>query len=218
MKNKKILTVLVATTIGVATASSLVTTKAQTLQAAKINHSKKSKLNKHTKAVKVAFGKSYVFPEALQGKWYSKNLLRMEPLDFHQTGLGLPSSGEYVDAVTSSKLKGTKKFPWQMSVKWQNKNKAKLAKFVRISEKKMNGDNWIIVTPISDKTINNSYAFTSKVEEIDGKKETVVFEGNPQAGTVINQYFRTKELSDKYDQKKFDDMTYSKWILLRNDK
>lgn len=218
MKSKKILTVLAATTIGVSTASSLIATKAQTLQAAKTKQGRRSKVNKHTKAVKVAFGKSYTFPDSLQGKWYSKNLLRMEPLDFHQTGLGLPSSGEYVDAVVSGKLKGTKKFPWQMSIKWQDKNKEKLAKFVRISEKKMNGNNWIIVTPVSNKTIDNSYAFTSKVEEIDGKKETVVFEGNPQAGTVINQYFRTKELSDKYDQKKFDDMTYSKWILLRNDK
>ncbi|RMC40801.1 hypothetical protein F5ESL0236_02520 [Lactobacillus sp. ESL0236] len=215
MKSNKILTVLAAAAIGVSTATSLGAMQAQTSYAA-AKQAKTVKPSKQAKAVKVAFGKSYTFPKEWAGKWYSNDLLRMEPLDFHKTGLGSPRSGEYAKAVTSAKLKGTNKYPWQMSADWQAKNAKELNKYVRVSKKKVNGIDWIIVTPVGKKSIDNGFAFAARTEKLNGKKETVIFEANPHVGAATQQYFRTKELADKYGKHQFKNMEYSKWVLLRS--
>ncbi|WP_338211856.1 hypothetical protein [Lactobacillus juensis] len=107
-------------------------------------------------------------------------------------------------------VKGTKKYPWQMPNGWKQSNKNELAKYMRVTTKKINGNKWIILSPVQEKSFKNGFAFTIKNEKLAGKNHKILFQGNQQNGLVINQCFKSKTLTNKYSAHEFKNMKYSK--------
>lgn len=198
MKSKKILTMLAAVTVALTTATPALVNQPAQVQAATV------KKNKY------GFNKLYTFPKTWRGKWYSTNNLTPNPMNIQKNSFDTPWANDHVKAVEVETVKGTKKYPWQMSRAWKSKNADLFAKYARVTTKTMNGDKWTIVSPVDEKSTKMGYAFTVKTEVIDGKKESVLFQSHPQVGEVTNQYFRTEELAKKYAAHEFKNMKYSK--------
>lgn len=169
----------------------------------------KKVVKKTSKGTKYGFKKAFVFSKELQGKWYSNNNLTPEPLEIGKSSLVLPYTGKKAKAVVIGKVKGTNKYPWQMSGSWKSKHAKAFANIIRGSYKTINQTKWTILSPADEKSISVGYAYTAKDEKIDGETIRVVFEALPDNGKVINQYFTSKDLADKYSATKFADVTYS---------
>ena len=170
----------------------------KTVQAAQITKSK------------YGFDKQFKFPKIWRGKWYSNNNFTPNPINIHTSAINLPLTNEYIKVIKVGMVKGTKKYPWEMSSAWQEKNQNVLAKYLRASSKKLRGSKWIVLSPVQEKTTKNGNAFTVKTEKIAGKKYKVLFQSNPEDGLVTNQFFKTKSLTDKYSAYEFKNMKYSK--------
>ncbi|MCT6854389.1 MAG: hypothetical protein M3Z94_06865 [Lactobacillus panisapium] len=198
MKSKKIITLLAAATVTMTAATGVAATQAEQTQAASVKKSK------------YGFKKSFTFPTSWRGKWYSTNNLTPSPMNIQKTSFDTPWTNEHVKAVKVGKVKGTNKYPWQMTKAWKLKNAGVFAKYTRVTTKKMNGEKWIVLSPVDQKSTKKGYAFTVKTELIDGKKEPVLFQSHPQEGKVTNQFFTSEELAKKYATYEFKDMTYSK--------
>ncbi|MDF7682451.1 hypothetical protein PT287_02805 [Lactobacillus sp. ESL0679] len=167
---------------------------------------------KKAKGTKYGFKKAFVFSKDLQGKWYSNNNLTPDPLEIGKSTLVLPYTGKKAKAVVIGKVKGTNKYTWQMSGNWKLKHAKAFANVMRGSYKTIDKTKWTILSPVDEKSVTSGFAYTVKDEKIDDKTgETikVVFEARPDDGKVINQYFTSKDLANKYTATKFADMTYS---------
>ena len=163
-----------------------------------------------TKKNKYGFVKQFKFPKAWRGKWYSNNNFTPNPMGIHASAINMPLTNDYIKVIKVGMVKGTKKYPWEMSSAWQEKNQSVLAKYLRVSSKKMHGSKWIILSPVQEKTTKNGDAFTVKTEKIAGKKHKVLFQSNPEDGLVTNQFFKTKSLTNKYSSYEFKNVKYSK--------
>ena len=155
-------------------------------------------------------GQQFKFPKTWRGKWFSNNNLTPSPMFIHKTAFNTPWANDYVKVVKTSFVKGTRKYPWQMPNAWKQSNKDELAKYMRVTSKKINGNKWIILSPVQEKSLKNGYAFIVKKESIAGENHKVLFQGNPENGLVINQYFKSKTLTNKYSAYEFKNMKYSK--------
>ena len=155
-------------------------------------------------------GQQFKFPKTWQGKWFSNNNLTPSPMFIHKSAFNTPWANDYVKVVKTGFVKGTKKYPWQMPNSWKQSNKNELAKYMRVTTRKINGNEWIILSPIQEKSFKNGFAFAIKNEKLAGKNHKILFQGNPQNGLVINQYFKSKALTNKYSAHEFKNMKYSK--------
>lgn len=163
-----------------------------------------------TKKNKYGFGKQFRFPKTWRGKWYSNNNFTPNPMSIHASAINMPLTNDYFKVIKVGMVKGTKKYPWEMPSAWQEENQSILAKYLRVSSKKMHGSKWIILSPVQEKTIKNGNAFTVKTEKIAGKKHKVLFQSNPEDGLVTNQFFKTKSLTNKYSAYEFKNVKYNK--------
>ena len=163
-----------------------------------------------TKKNKYGFAKQFKFPKTWRGKWYSNNNFTPNPMNIHTSAINMPLTNDYIKVIKVGMVKGTKKYPWEMPSAWQEENQSILAKYLRVSSKKMHGSRWIILSPVQEKTTKNGNAFTVKTEKIAGKKHKVLFQSNPEDGLVTNQFFKTKSLTNKYSAYEFKNVKYNK--------
>lgn len=163
-----------------------------------------------TKKNKYGFAKQFKFPKTWRGKWYSNNNFTPNPMNIHTSAINMPLTNDYIKVIKVGMVKGTKKYPWEMPSAWQEENQSILAKYLRVSSKKMHGSRWIILSPVQEKTTKNGNAFTVKTEKIAGKKHKVLFQSNPENGLVTNQFFKTKSLTNKYSAYEFKNVKYNK--------
>lgn len=198
MKSKKIITLLAAATVTLTAATGLAEQQVEQVQAATVKKSK------------YGFKKSFTFPTTWRGKWYSTNNLTPSPMNIQKTSFDTPWGNDHIKVIKVGKVLGTKKYPWQMAKAWKLKNAALFAKYARVTTKKMNGDEWIILSPVNEKSTKKGNAFTIKTELIDGKEEPVLFQSHPDDGKVTNQYFASEELAKQYAAHEFEDVVYSK--------
>lgn len=198
MKSRKIITLLAAAAVTLTSATTVVANQPLQAQAASVKKSK------------YGFAKSFTFPTTWRGKWYSTNNLTPSPMNIQKSAFDTPWTNEHVKTVKIGKVKGTNKYPWQMSKTWKQKNADIFAKYARVTTKKMNGNKWTVVSPVDKKSTKEGYAFIVKKETVDGKNIAVLFQANPQDGKVRNQFFTSEELSKTYATYEFKDMTYSK--------
>lgn len=198
MKSTKIITLLAAATITSTTAIGVVVNRPQETHAASVKMSK------------YGFKKPFAFPKSWHSKWYSTSNLTPSPMNIHKTAFNTPWANEYVKVVKVGKVKGTKKYPWQMSAAWKLKNADVFAKYSRVTTKKMRGSKWIVLSPADEKSTKMGYAYTIKTEKLNGKKQAVLFQANPLDGKVNTQYFRSANLAEEYATHEFKNMTYTK--------
>ena len=114
-------------------------------------------------------GKQFKFPKTWQGKWFSNNNLTPSPMFIHKSAFNTPWANDYVKVVKTGFVKGTKKYPWQMPNGWKQSNKNELAKYMRVTTKKINSNKWIILSPVQENSFKNGFAFTIKNEKLAGK-------------------------------------------------
>ncbi|BDR60271.1 hypothetical protein [Lactobacillus xylocopicola] len=205
MKRKKLIPLL-ATVI---TLSAVGVEVSQASQASQVQAADCKKATTTTKKKKYGLDKAFVFPKSYQGKWYSSSNTTIYPLNFHRSGFDAPWNNQYINVVKLGKMKGTKKYIWQMSRSWVEHNITDIDQYLRGSKEKKRGNNWIVVSPVDQKLRTRGYAYTVKNEVLDGKKQAVLFESAPGTGKVVNQFFRTEALAQKYGREKFDNMKYS---------
>ena len=80
---------------------------------------------------------------------------------------------------------------------------------------KINGNKWIILSPVQEKSFKNGFAFTIKNEKLAGKNHKILFQDKPQNELVINKYFKSKTLTNKYSAHEFKNMKYSKLLHVK---
>ncbi|WEV43646.1 hypothetical protein OZX56_09120 [Lactobacillus sp. ESL0684] len=170
---------------------------------------KTSQVSKKKQDKKYGISKSFKFSKDLQGKWYSNNNLTPEPLNIHKSSLVLPATGKTAKVAVIGKVKGTKKYPWQMSKSWKNKHAKTFKNVKRGTTKTISGVKWTILSSPTEKSTADGDAYAVHNEKVDDQTIKVVFEADPTTGKVYNQYFTTKDLADKYQSTKFADMTYT---------
>ncbi|BDR60272.1 hypothetical protein [Lactobacillus xylocopicola] len=193
MKRQKIITLLAAATITLTTVSGVAVNDGQQVQAA-------------AKGNKYGFIKLYTFPKSYRGTWYNTSFLSGSPITIRKTSFGASIIGNHINGYKVGKVKGTNKYPWQMSTSWQDANSDIFNKNARITEKTMHGSKWIVIGMVNKKAQN--FAFTVKTEVLNGKKQTVLFRANASNGLVTHQYFSSQALAQKYGQHQFKNVTY----------
>ena len=183
------------------------------------NHAQTAKVQKFVKKIsnqtKYGFERDFKFPQSWRGKWFSNNNLTPSPMFIHKSAFNTPWANDYVKVVKTGFVKGTKKYPWQMPNGWKQSNKNELAKYMRVTIKKINGNKWIILSPVQEKSFKNGFAFTIKNEKLAGKNHKILFQDKPQNELVINKYFKSKTLTNKYSAHEFKNMKYSKLLHVK---
>lgn len=138
------------------------------------NHAQTTKVQKSVKKIsnqtKYGFKRDFKFPQSWRGKWFSNNNLTPSPMFIHKSAFNTPWANDYAKVVKTGFVKGTKKYPWQMPNGWKQSNKNELAKYMRVTIKKINGNKWIILSPVQEKSFKNGFAFTIKNEKLAGQK------------------------------------------------
>ncbi len=195
---KKIITIFALAGLAIPMTVPLANVQPKIVQAAQTNKNK------------YGFAKQFKFPKTWRGKWYSNNNFTPNPMNIHTSAINMPLTNDYIKVIKVGMVKGTKKYPWEMPSAWQEENQSILAKYLRVSSKKMHGSRWIILSPVQEKTTKNGNAFTVKTEKIAGKKHKVLFQSNPENGLVTNQFFKTKSLTNKYSAYEFKNVKYNK--------
>ncbi|WEV43478.1 hypothetical protein OZX56_08225 [Lactobacillus sp. ESL0684] len=145
---------------------------------------------------------------ASKGYWGPKLLVYPSALEYPASNLGIP-------LCVTGKVKGTNKYPWQMSKTWKTKQRdidgrSIFAHYARCKWRKLHGHKWVTLCSIYEAkpTSDVSQAITCHYEKIGGKKHKVLFWGT-YGGKVRYQYFTSKRLAKKYGHHKFADMHYS---------
>lgn len=194
MKKAKIYTLIAAIALALTGVATHAVQPEQTIQAA-------------AKGNKYGLVKRYTLPQNLRGTWYTQ-ASNMSPMKITKHSFSRPGAkGKKLYAVVYvvGKVKGTNKYPWQMTGKFDKYYE----KAMRIEQtRKLRGLNWTVIEPVDDHAPKMAMAYTMHEENIDGQTVKVVFEAD-YTGKVVNQYFTTPELAQKYSKQKFTDMTYS---------
>lgn len=162
------------------------------------------------KQIKTKYGflNNFKFPSNWRGKWYSNSNQGLSNMVIYEKGFNTPWTGEYVDLVTPTKVNGINKYPWQMGGKWLSKHYNALRHVGRVSNKQINGQKWIIVSPIDEKSLKMGFAFILESRKLDGEDQEVMFEADPKTGEIYDQFLRTPELAQKYHDYYFPDLNY----------
>lgn len=193
MKKAKIYTLIAAIALALTGVATHAVQPEQTIQAA-------------AKGNKYGLVKRYTLPQNLRGTWYTQ-ASNMSPMKITKHSFSRPGAkGKKLYAVVYvvGKVKGTNKYPWQMTGKFDKYYE----KVMRIEQTlKLRGLNWTVIGPVDDHAPKMAMAYTMHEENIDGQTVKVVFEAD-YTGKVVNQYFTTPELAQKYSKQKFTDMTY----------
>lgn len=193
MKKAKIYTLIAAIALALTGVATHAVQPGQTIQAA-------------AKGNKYGLVKRYTLPQNLRGTRYTQ-ASNMSPMKITKHSFSRPGAkGKKLYAVVYvvGKVKGTNKYPWQMTSKFDKYYE----KAMRIEQTlKLRGLNWTVIGPVDDHAPKMAMAYTMHEENIDGQTVKVVFEAD-YTGKVVNQYFTTPELAQKYSKQKFTDMTY----------
>ncbi|RHW51689.1 hypothetical protein [Lactobacillus bombicola] len=193
MKKEKIITLITALGLSLAGIATVAVRPEQTIQAAVAGN-------------KYGLVKRYTLPQSLRGIWYTQ-VSNMSPMKITKHSFSRPgTNGKKLYAVVYvvGKVKGTNKYPWQMTGKFDKYYE----KAMRVEKtRKMRGLKWTVIGPVDDHVPKMATAYTMHEENIDGQTVKVVFEAD-YTGKVVNQYFTTLELAQKYGKQKFTDMTY----------
>ncbi|MDF7639383.1 hypothetical protein PT285_08225 [Lactobacillus sp. ESL0791] len=152
--------------------------------------------------------KPFVLPKSWRGNWYDATGAASK---IWKSGYNKPENSIWV----MGKVKGTNKYPWQMSKKWKNQknpvasNKKLFTHYTRGTWKRMKGVKWAVVTWALNKkfTKKNSTAFACHYEKLNGKRHKVLFWANGK-GKVVGQRFKDVNLAQKYGKYHFKDMSY----------
>lgn len=201
-KNKTI--ALLATAITLFSAASYIVIKPTQAEAVSV---KKKSQNK-TKKTNYGFLANFKIPKSWQGKWYSNNNQQLKNMEIHKKGFNTPWTGEYAELATPTKVKGTNKYLWQMGENWLSKHYNVLKHIGRVSTKQLNNKQWIVFSPIDEKSIKMGFAFILETKDLDGVKQEVMLEANPNTGEIYDQFFRSAELAQKYHDYHFADLNY----------
>ena len=204
MKLRKTITwsVIVA---ALAAASGISVNQTNLIQAASTSKNAKITTNK----TKYGFKRDFKFPKSWRGKWYSNTHDKLSKMTVKKIGFNTPWTGEYVELVSAGKVKGTNKYLWQMPQSWFTKH-AKIFKHLgRVTTNKISNKKWLVFSPIDENNIEIGFAFRLKNEKIAGKTQQVIFEANPKTGEIVDQFFRSPKLAQKYQHYNFKGETYS---------
>lgn len=79
-----------------------------------------------------------------------------------------------------------------------------------VTAKNSHAFKWTVLSFLDKKSTDTGLAFILKTEKIDGQNPAVMLEDYPAVGYVYAQYFRAKNLANKYSNHHFKNMTYSK--------
>lgn len=162
--------------------------------------------NKVETGNKYGYLKKPVFPKSWKGYWGGKSNYRYIIHEKYGDILGNCGIAEY------GYVKGTHKYPWQMSAEWKRKctEKRLFLHAYRRTWTHHNGIKWAILgNPLSKPIQKYDFAITCRTETIKGKKYRVLFEASPISFKTTSQYFRTNRLTKKYGHHQFKDMKYS---------
>lgn len=199
MKNKQVISALIVAATFSSTAGAMISNPTP-IQA--------KETTKKIQKTEYGYTDNFKFPKAWQGKWYSNNNQIIRNMEIAEKGFNTPWTGEYVELVTPTKVKGTNKYLWQMDHKWLDKHYNVLRHVGRVSTRQIQGKKWIIFSPIDEKSLKMGFAFTLETRELDGVKQQVLLQGDPKTGAIYDQFFRSPELAQKYHDYHFSDLNY----------
>ena len=194
-----------ATVIALAAAGGIINSQTNQAQTIKVQKSVKKISNK----TKYGFKRDFKFPQSWRGKWFSNTHDKVSKMTIKKNGFNTPWTGEYVELVSAGKVKGTNKYLWQMPQSWFTKH-AKIFKHLgRVTTNKISNKKWLVFSPIDENNIEIGFAFRLRNEKVAGKTQKVIFEANPKTGEIVDQFFRSPKLAQKYQHYNFKGETYA---------